>query len=157
MNRIVFFIVLSFCICSCAVRKSANVLTPEQQAERENKIWEYVNDYRKSHNRHTLVSSEPLTRLAREHSMRMQRTNQLDHQGFSRRVAKARYHYPQTYVAENVGMNYGHSQPEKTMVDSWIRSQGHRVNLLGNYRHTGIGITQNAQGKIFFTQLFVGP
>jgi uncharacterized protein YkwD len=139
------------------VREASNVLSAQQQASMEKKVLEYVNQNRKSKNLHTLVSSEPLVQLAREHSLQMQRTNKIDHQGFSRRVSKARNQYPRTYVAENVGVNLGNSMSEKSIVDSWISSAAHRDNILGNYRYTGVGITQNAQGKIFFTQLFVSP
>lgn len=60
-------------------------------------------------------------------------------------------------MAENVGFNYGLARPEKTMVAAWINSQGHRINILGNYDYTGVGITQSAEGKIYITQLFVSP
>ena len=157
MKRIIISILVLFCSASCAVRKTSNVLTTENQASMEKKVLLYVNEYRNAKNMSPLISSEPLAQLARAHSIGMQRNNKIDHHGFSGRVSKVRNQYPRTYVAENVGFNHGYSMPEKRMVDSWIKSPGHRVNILGNYRHTGIGITQSAEGKIFFTQLFVSP
>lgn len=156
MYRTFLSILLIFTASSCAVRQTSSVLTAEQESSRKKKVLLYVNDYRKSKNLSPLVSSEPLDRLARAHSSAMQRSNQMDHQGFSGRVAKVRKLYPRTYIAENIGFNYSLALPEKTMVDSWMSSQGHRANILGNYRYTGIGVTQNAEGKIFFTQIFVG-
>jgi uncharacterized protein YkwD len=157
MNRILFSILLLFSASSCAVREEPNVLTPEQQARMENNVFVHVNGYRKSKNLRPLVSSESLAQVARTHSIGMQRSNQMNHDGFSGRVSKVRKLYPRTYVAENVGFNYGLAMPEKTIVAAWINSQGHRINILGNYDYTGVGITQSAEGKIYFTQLFVSP
>ncbi len=157
MNRILFSILLLFSASSCAVRQSSNALSPEQQASMEKKVLVHVNDYRKSKNLSPLVSSESLAMLARTHSMGMQGRDKIDHNGFSGRVSKVRKQYPETYVAENVGCKHRDSMPEKTVVDSWINSQAHQANILGNYRYTGIGVTQSAEGKVFFTQLFVSP
>ena len=157
MKRFIFSILLLFCSASCAVRQTSNVLTTEKQASMEKKVLQYVNEYRNSKKMSPLIYSEPLAQLARAHSTGMQRKNKIDHHGFSGRVSKVRKQYPRSYMAENVGFNHRYSAPERAMVDSWIRSQSHRVSILGNYRYTGIGITQSAEGKIFFTQLFVSP
>jgi uncharacterized protein YkwD len=121
----------------------------------ENNVLDYVNDYRNSKNLNSLVSAEPLAKIAREQSIEMQGKNKIDHDGFSRRVSEVRNYYPQPAVAENVGFNYGSPEPERSMVESWINSQGHRKNILGNYRYTGIGISKSTDGKIYFTQVFV--
>ena len=123
----------------------------------EKKVLAHVNEYRASKNLSPLVSSEPLAQLARAHSIGMQRKNKIDHHGFSGRISKIRKQYPRAYVTENVGFNHGYSMPEKRMVDTWINSQGHRANILGKFRYTGVGITKNAEGEIYFTQLFVSP
>jgi uncharacterized protein YkwD len=123
----------------------------------EKKVLLYVNEYRNSKKMSPLISSEQLAQIARAHSLGMQRKNKIDHHGFSGRVSKVRKQYPRSYMAENVGFNHRYSMPEKRMVESWISSQSHRVNILGNYRYTGVGITQSAEGKIFFTQFFVSP
>lgn len=157
MNRILCSLLLLFGATSCAVRQTSNVLTPEQQANMEKNVIVYVNEYRSSKNLSPLVSSEQLAQIARAHSLKMQGKNKIDHKGYSGRASQVRKQYPRSYMAENVGFNHRYSMPEKRMVESWISSQGHRVNILGNYRYTGVGITQSAEGRIFFTQLFVSP
>ena len=56
-------------------------------------------------------------------------------------------------AAENVAYNMGIADPGKAAVDGWIKSPGHRKNLLGNYNFMGIGVF-NANGNYFFTQIF---
>jgi uncharacterized protein YkwD len=158
MNNIFLYsILVLFCASSCAVRQASSVLSSEQQASMESKILLYVNQYRNSKNLSPLVSSEPLAQIARGHSGDMQGKSKMDHHGFSGRAAKIQNQYPNASVAENVGFNYGYSMPERHIVDSWINSPGHQRNILGNYRFTGIGATKSAEGKIYYTQIFVNP
>jgi hypothetical protein len=39
-------------------------------------------------------------------------------------------------------------------VDGWIKSPGHRHNIVGRYNLTGIGIVRDSAGKLYYTQLF---
>jgi len=54
-------------------------------------------------------------------------------------------------VGENVA--YGYESAEK-VVNAWLNSPGHRNTIEGLYTHSGFGIVKNAQGNIYFTQLF---
>ncbi len=87
----------------------------------------------------------------------MQRKNDISHKGFPHRTALVRKQSPRALVAENVGFNYGYTTPEKHMVDSWVNSPGHRINMQGNYRFTGIGVTKSNDGKYYYSQIFVNP
>jgi len=157
MKRVLFSILMMFSASSCAVRETSNVLASAQQSNMENKVLVYVNEYRKSKSLSPLVSVDAFSQIARSHSIDMQGKDEIDHAKFSGRASKIQNQYPQASVAENVGSNHGYSTPEKHMVDSWIKSPGHQRNILGNYRYTGIGITKSAEGKTFYTQLFVNP
>ncbi len=55
-------------------------------------------------------------------------------------------------AAENVA--YGQMSAEE-VVDGWLHSPGHRQNIEGDYNLTGIGVAQNKDGVIYFTQIFV--
>jgi uncharacterized protein YkwD len=37
-----------------------------------------------------------------------------------------------------------------------VAPPGHRKNIEGPYEVTGIGVARNAQGEVYFTQIFVG-
>ncbi|QHS59462.1 CAP domain-containing protein [Chitinophaga agri] len=54
-------------------------------------------------------------------------------------------------VAENVA--YGNLDA-KGVVDGWIKSPGHRKNMLGDYNMIGIGTAEKGR-IIYFTQFFV--
>ena len=49
----------------------------------------------------------------------------------------------------------GYQDPVSTAVDGWIKSDGHRQNMEGNYNLTGIGVAMNPQGEYYFTQIFI--
>lgn len=54
--------------------------------------------------------------------------------------------------AENVAYNY---QNAKIVAEGWIKSPGHRRNILGQYNQTGIGIVRDKLGRPYYTQLFL--
>ncbi len=43
----------------------------------------------------------------------------------------------------------------REVVDGWLHSPGHRRNIMGDFRLTGIGVAEAANGMIYFTQIFV--
>jgi len=36
-----------------------------------------------------------------------------------------------------------------------VASEGHRVNLIGNYTHYGLSIRENADGRKYYINIFV--
>ena len=74
------------------------------------------------------------------------------HDGFNKRFKS--FPFGARGGAENVAYNYGLADPAKVTVDGWIKSPGHRKNLLGNFVYMGIGVYRNARGYFYFTQLF---
>jgi len=40
-------------------------------------------------------------------------------------------------------------------VQGWLKSPGHRKNIKGDFDVTGIGVSKNAQGDYYFTQIFI--
>lgn len=53
-------------------------------------------------------------------------------------------------AAENVAYGYR----VDTVTPAWIKSPGHRANILGNYTHIGIGIARADNGQLYYTQNF---
>ncbi|MBU5307908.1 CAP domain-containing protein [Clostridioides mangenotii] len=57
-------------------------------------------------------------------------------------------------AGENIAM--GQRNP-KEVVNSWMNSEGHRKNILnGNFTKIGVGVAQNSNGQIYWTQMFIG-
>jgi uncharacterized protein YkwD len=76
------------------------------------------------------------------------------HDGFDDRVAAISAQIPISGAAENVAMNSGYSDPARIAYDGWLKSEGHRNNIEGNYDLTGIGVYQASGGSYYLTQLF---
>ncbi len=114
----------------------------------------YVNQYRASRGLPALLMNDAANREAHKHSLEMANHHvPFGHNGFSQRM---KHVYQQVENAdggaENVAYNY---KTARIVVDGWIRSSGHRQNMVGRYDMTGIGIVRDSQGRLYFTQLFV--
>ncbi|CAJ1353524.1 unnamed protein product [Effrenium voratum] len=54
----------------------------------------------------------------------------------------------------NLAWNSGVADAARAAVEGWIKSPGHRKNLLGAFDLCGLGVAQASTGEFFFTQLF---
>jgi uncharacterized protein YkwD len=58
-------------------------------------------------------------------------------------------------IGENIAWLSG-KDPAERVVRCWMQSSGHRENILtSSYRESGIGLSIAADGKYYFTQVFV--
>jgi uncharacterized protein YkwD len=120
----------------------------------EKAVNQQINQYRVSKKLPPLTMDPRITQQARIHSENMASGKvKFSHDGFEGR-AKA-IAIPYQSVAENVAYNFGFNDPVRNAVDGWIKSDGHRKNMEGQFNFTGIGIAKNAKGEYYFTQLFV--
>lgn len=97
--------------------------------------------------------SQAIADIAAAHARQMARGEMpFSHQGFDARVRQ----YPFVYVsaAENLAYNSGVADAAGLAVEGWIKSPGHRKNLLGAFDLCGVGVAQSSAGQFFFTQLF---
>ena len=120
----------------------------------EKAVNQQINQYRASKKLPPLRVDPRITQIARIHSENMANGKAtFSHDGFEGR-AKA-ITIPYQSVAENLAYNMGYSEPVPKAVEGWIKSEGHRKNMEGQFNLTGIGIAKNAKGEYYFTQLFV--
>ncbi|MEG4589540.1 CAP domain-containing protein [Microcoleus sp. MOSTC5] len=120
----------------------------------EKAVNQQINQYRASKKLPPLSIDPRMTQIARIHSQNMANGKvRFSHDGFEGR-AKA-ITIPYQSVAENVAYNFGFSDPVRNAVEGWIKSEGHRKNMEGQFNVTGIGVAKNAKGEYYFTQLFV--
>ena len=118
-------------------------------------VHQQVNEYRKSLNLPPLTLNTEISQQAMEHSKNMaQKVVKFSHEGFDGRI-KALKNISYRSAAENVGYNQGYQDPAQQAVEGWIKSEGHRQNMTGNYNLTGIGIAKNQQEEYYFTQIFI--
>jgi len=128
---------------------------PEQISEQlAAQVLFHTNEYRKSKGLKPLRWNNTLAKIGTLHSKAMgNRKIPFGHHGFSQRVSILT---PRpSAVAENVYMAQGDRYSDvKACVQAWIKSKGHRKNLLGKYTDCGIGIYKNEVGAIYYTQVF---
>lgn len=119
----------------------------------ERTILDYINEHRKSKGLKALVSNGYMTNEARNHSLQMARkVVPFGHQGLSARTQKISQKIENiTSVSENVARG---KLTARQVVDSWLKSPGHRKNIEGNYTYTGLGVARDQRSELYFTQIF---
>lgn len=137
---------------------ASKALNSSPFAALEQSIHKQINQYRQSRNLPPLTLDARISEQARLHSQAMASGRvPFGHQGFEQRVEVINRVIPYRGVAENVAYNQGYRNPDQQAVQGWIKSTGHRINIEGQYKLTGIGIAKNAKGEYYFTQIFVRP
>ncbi len=137
-----------------ALKIAATPATPPSAMEKS--IHQQINQYRQSRQLPPLTLDARISAQAKIHSQNMANGKvPFSHNGFEQRVSIIRRQIPYRAAAENVAFNQGYSNPAEQAVDGWIKSDGHRVNIEGQYNLTGIGVFKNAKNEYYFTQLFI--
>ena len=125
-----------------------------ENATLEKLVFEEINKYRTSQGLSELILNTTITQQARIHSQNMANGRvQCGHHGFEKRVQAI----PLKYIgaAENVAFNVGYSDPVKQAVIGWLNSPGHLKNIQGKFKLTGVGVSTNAKGEVYMTQIFI--
>ena len=119
----------------------------------EDQILTLINQHRKAKGLPALASNPVIEVEARRHTMAMaSHRSPFGHDGFSYRSKVITSKVPGvSATAENVA--YG-SQSAKEVVDGWLKSPGHKKNIEGKFRLTGIGVARDEKSVLYFTQIF---
>lgn len=120
----------------------------------EQSVHNQVNQYRQGQKLPPLAYDQAIAEQARVHSLSMANSKRISHNGFDNRIEVIGKTIDYSSVAENVASNQGYENPDNTAVKGWIKSPGHRQNMVGNFNLTGIGIVERG-GSYYFTQIFV--
>lgn len=119
----------------------------------EDQILSLINQYRKKKGLSPLIANPIIEAEARRHTIAMaSHRSPFGHDGFSYRskVITSRIKGVRA-TAENVA--YG-SRSAEEVVKGWLNSPGHRKNIEGKFRLTGIGVARDDKATLFFTQIF---
>lgn len=162
-SRRLFSFSLVAVACSPPVRRSRP--KGETQAAiksgMERQLFDAVNSARVRERIPELIWHSGAALAAHAHSRAMAERGFFDHtdpqQGdLAERLNKAGIGW--TSIAENLFHEQGHADPAGRAVQVWLKSAGHRRNLLNRtYTHTGIGAASDGGGTIYFTQIFLIP
>lgn len=126
----------------------------------ENRLIDLINAQRRARGESALVLDGELMRIARLHSQNMARSGVLDHVGTDGLdvVGRARAVGMRGWSAlgENIAYNQNFDDPAAFAVERWMLSSKHRDNILDSmFTHTGLGVARSADGRVFFTQVFM--
>jgi uncharacterized protein YkwD len=116
-------------------------------------ILRYVNEYRHKKGLAPLQANSYISSIALEHSRDMlSGKTPFGHEGLHERIERISKHLGPVHVgAENVASG---PMSAREVVDGWLHSPGHRRNIEGNFKLTGIGLARRGDGMIYFTQIF---
>lgn len=113
----------------------------------------YINQHRASIGLSKLELSPAATEQAVKHSEDMANGSlPFGHDGFEDRMNAIMSKVGRlSESAENVAAG---AMSAREVVDGWLKSQGHKENIEGDYKYTGIGLAKASDGHIYFTQIF---
>ena len=144
----------------------AGVASPSRAADAEPRedveraVVREINKIRQGRGLPSLATDARLSAVAREYSCRMARESFVAHespsgQRLADRVRAAGKDYRR--AGENLAWNRNVSDPVTNAVRGWMKSAGHRENILGRaYTETGVGVCQSG-AAFYFTEIFVQP
>jgi len=127
-------------------------------AQMEEQVRQQINKIRQQQGLVALDKNEKLAQVARNYSRRMAEEKFFAHvspQGdtLSDRVEAEKIFY--FLVGENLFTSTNIPQPVPAAIDGWMKSPGHRENILrSEFRETGIGVWK-VGNTYYFTQLFL--
>jgi uncharacterized protein YkwD len=146
--------------CGARANFVATSSAPAAPNAAERRAFELVNEERRARGQQTLVWDAELTALARRHSENMARQNFFSHtdrEGLDTADrAAVNGVCGWRAIAENIAYNQGFDDPVGFAVERWMQSSKHRENILRPaFTHAGIGVSRAADGRVYFTQVFV--
>ncbi|MGB7785105.1 MAG: CAP domain-containing protein [Salinimicrobium sp.] len=134
---------------------SANLnakVAPVAYSSFELEVLDLVNNYRTEQGLPELAFLDESSNLAASHNEHMIMNDEVCHDDFPSRYQTLVNDVHAKAVSENVAYGYGSAE---AVVKAWIKSEGHRENMLGDHTHFGISIKSGSDGKFYFTNIFV--
>jgi uncharacterized protein YkwD len=115
-----------------------------------------INQYRKENDFPPLAWDDEIAKTARAHSKDMATGGDFGHDGFSDRISHLRETLPGIWGAgENVLYTSELNDVARRALQLWLHSPHHLKNIRGDYNHSGLGVWQDKDGTLYFTQIFV--
>lgn len=139
---------------------SSTVLTPAAVRALERDAFQLINTERSLAGLPTLKWSDRIAEVARLHSNNMADQNFFSHKGLDGLMVDERAEKLKMgswmAIGENIAFMKGYENPVAVAVEKWLQSPGHKKNLLGpDWTETAIGLAVTADGKYYFTQVFI--
>lgn len=162
-SKICLLVFLISCLSACTTpepaKKTEPVVNPKAPETSsiapavERDVLFYINQHRESKGLPALTFNALIAAEARKHSTDMaSRRTPFGHQGLTTRTKNISSKIKSVHtVSENVARGPITAQQA---VNMWLKSEGHRKNIEGNYKFTGIGVARDRKSELYFTQIF---
>ncbi|WP_242131804.1 CAP domain-containing protein [Aestuariivivens marinum] len=128
-----------------------SLITPQTKTI-ELEILKLINSHRDSLGIAPLKDMKIIKSVAFSHTDYMVDKNVVSHDNFYKRSTYLKENASATKVSENVA--YGYTSAE-SVVNAWIKSEGHKANIEGDFTNFDISAEQNAEGKWYYTNIFI--
>ncbi len=148
------FLILFVCILGSCTKESldnTNITEAKNDYEVENELLNIVNSHRVSLGYNSLAFSAIAYDHANKHNDYMVATGSLSHDGFSSRASSISNEVNAEFVAENIAKDLASAAEA---FENWLGSTDHKKTMEGNFTHTAVSVKKDAQGNLYFTQLF---
>jgi len=132
--------------------KSVNLSNSITYTSMESEILDDINNYREGVGMQALSRADEVTYQADDHTVYMTSNEVVNHDNFNVRYDNLVSGVGAKAVAENVAFGYGNAD---AVVKAWIDSEGHRINIEGDFTHFGISVDKDKNGKNYFTNIFM--
>ncbi|WP_445957169.1 CAP domain-containing protein [Yeosuana sp.] len=128
-----------------------NLIVPQTKTI-EIQILELLNNHRLSIGLNPLENMDIIKSQAYSHTEYMVVTNEVNHNNFFERSNYLKTNAGAKVVSENVA--YGYTKAE-TVVNAWLKSDGHRENIEGDFTDFDVSAEQNGDGDWYYTNIFI--
>lgn len=154
---VVLFVTMNSCSADTAEATNSSATTQtlvENYTYNDSEIgtMKLINDYRVSIGLNALERVNHISFKCQEHNNYMMANNVVDHSDFTARSNNIMSVLGAKKIGENVAYNYKTSE---AAVKAWLESPGHKQNIEGDFTHFGLSVTTDANGKKYYTNIFV--
>ncbi len=118
----------------------------------EVEILDLINDHRLSLGLNPLIDMMLVKSVAYTHTDYMVDNDEVSHANFFERSNYLKQNAGAQKVSENVA--YGYSSAE-SVVRAWLKSEGHKANIEGDFTNFDVSAEVNAEGKWYYTNIFI--
>lgn len=118
----------------------------------ELEILDLINEHRLSLGLNSLEDMSIVKSVAYSHTDYMVDNDIVSHDNFYTRSDYLKSNIGAKKVSENVAYGYGTAEG---VVNAWIKSESHKANLEGDYTNFDISAEKNADGRWYYTNIFI--
>ncbi|MBF2708492.1 CAP domain-containing protein [Flavobacterium soyangense] len=158
--RVLLLFAIVFTMNSCSSDSSENPTStastqkamPYTYNSSEIEAMALINAYRVSIGLNELKQINHISYKSEEHDNYMITNNVVNHDDFVARSENIMKVLGAKSVSENIAYNYNSPQ---AALDAWLKSPSHKANIEGNFTNFGLSIRVSAEGKKYYTNIFV--